>query len=58
MSDPAPGSQHDMAKLGSDVGTILKKAGGVRGDKGFIGNRLHHDSYPQAEVPAAVRMGA
>jgi len=48
-----------MAKLkGSDVGTILKKAGGVPGDKGFIGNRLHHYSYPQAEVPAALRMGA
>jgi hypothetical protein len=32
------GNRHDMAKLqGSDVEVILKKAGGVFGDKGFIG---------------------
>ena len=38
VSEPVPGNQHDMAKLkGSDVETILKKAGGVFGDKGFIG---------------------
>jgi hypothetical protein len=38
VSDPVTGSQHDMAKLaGSDVARILKKAGGVFGDKGFIG---------------------
>ena len=38
VSDPVPGNQHDMAKLkGSDVEKILKKAGGVFGDKGFIG---------------------
>ena len=38
VSDPVPGSRHDMAKLkGSDVETILKMAGGVFGDKGFIG---------------------
>src|SRR6266567_5948955 len=38
VSDPVPGNQHDMRKLkGSDVQTVLKKAGGVFGDKGFIG---------------------
>jgi hypothetical protein len=38
VSVPVTGNQHDMAKLkGSDVGKILKKAGGVFGDKGFIG---------------------
>jgi hypothetical protein len=38
ISDPVTGNQHDMAKLkGSDVEMILKKAGGVFGDKGFIG---------------------
>jgi hypothetical protein len=38
VSDPVTGNQHDMAKLkGSDVEKILKKAGGVFGDKGFIG---------------------
>jgi hypothetical protein len=38
VSEPVPGNQHDMAKLkGSDVAAILKKAGGVFGDKGFIG---------------------
>jgi hypothetical protein len=38
VSDPVTGNQHDMAKLkGSDVEMILKKAGGVFGDKGFIG---------------------
>jgi len=38
VSDPVPGSKHDMAKLkGSDCEMILKKAGGVFGDKGFIG---------------------
>jgi hypothetical protein len=35
---PVTGSQHDMRKLkGSAVETILEKAGGVFGDKGFIG---------------------
>jgi len=38
VSDPVTGNQHDMAKLkGSDVEMILKQAGGVLGDKGFIG---------------------
>jgi hypothetical protein len=38
VSEPVTGNQHDMRKLeGSDVGRILKKAGGVFGDKGFIG---------------------
>jgi hypothetical protein len=38
VSEPVPGNRHDMAKLeGSDVEKILKKAGGVFGDKGFIG---------------------
>ena len=38
VSDPVSGNQHDMAKLkGSEVEKILKKAGGVFGDKGFIG---------------------
>ncbi len=38
VSEPVTGNQHDMAKLkGSDVEEILKKAGGVFGDKGFIG---------------------
>jgi DDE superfamily endonuclease/Helix-turn-helix of DDE superfamily endonuclease len=38
VSDPVPGHQHDMAKLkGSDCETILKVAGGVLADKGFIG---------------------
>ena len=38
VSEPVNGNQHDMAKLKrSDVEKILKKAGGVFGDKGFIG---------------------
>ncbi len=38
VSEPVPGNQHDMAKLnGSECETILKMAGGVFGDKGFIG---------------------
>ncbi len=38
VSEPVTGNQHDMAKLKrSDVEKILKKAGGVFGDKGFIG---------------------
>ncbi|MGH3943046.1 MAG: transposase family protein [Pseudonocardiaceae bacterium] len=38
VSDPVTGNQHDMTKLkGSVVEKILKKAGGVFGDKGFIG---------------------
>jgi DDE superfamily endonuclease/Helix-turn-helix of DDE superfamily endonuclease len=38
VSEPVTGNRHDMAKLaGSDVERILKKAGGVFGDKGFIG---------------------
>ncbi len=38
VSEPVTGNQHDMAKLrGADVEKILKKAGGVFGDKGFIG---------------------
>ena len=38
VSDPVTGNQHDMAKLKeSAVEKILKKAGGVFGDKGFIG---------------------
>ena len=38
VSEPVPGNQHDMAKLtGSECETILKLAGSVIGDKGFIG---------------------
>jgi len=38
VSEPVTGNRHDMAKLkGSVVEEILKKAGGVFGDKGFIG---------------------
>jgi hypothetical protein len=38
VSDPVTGNRHDMAKLtGSVVEKILKRAGGVFGDKGFIG---------------------
>ncbi len=38
VSEPVTGNQHDMAKLKeSDVEKILKKAGGVFGDKGFTG---------------------
>ncbi len=38
VSEPVTGNKHDMAKLkGSAVEEILKKAGGVFGDKGFIG---------------------
>jgi len=38
VSDPVPGSQQDMRKLkGAESETILKAAGGVFGDKGFIG---------------------
>ena len=38
VSEPVTGNHHDMAKLkGSVVEKILKKAGGVFGDKGFIG---------------------
>ena len=36
--EPVTSNHHDMAKLkGSVVEKILKKAGGVFGDKGFIG---------------------
>ena len=38
VSEPVPGNQHDMAKLKESVcEAILKTAGGVIGDKGFIG---------------------
>jgi hypothetical protein len=38
VSEPVTGNRHDMAKLTeSEVENILKKAGGVFGDKGFIG---------------------
>jgi hypothetical protein len=38
VSEPVPGNQHDMRKLtGTECETILKHAGGVIGDKGFIG---------------------
>ena len=38
VSEPVTGNHHDMAKLkGSDAEKVLKKAGGVFGDKGFIG---------------------
>ena len=36
--EPVPGNQYDMAKLkGSECEMIIKLAGGVFGDKGFIG---------------------
>jgi hypothetical protein len=38
VSEPVCGNRHDMAKLkDSECETILKAAGGVIGDKGFIG---------------------
>jgi hypothetical protein len=38
VSDPVPGNRHDMAKLKESLSEkILKAAGGVLGDKGFIG---------------------
>ena len=38
VSEPVTGNQHDMAKLkGSVTEKILKEAGGVFGDKGFVG---------------------
>jgi hypothetical protein len=38
VSDPVTGNRHDMGKLaGSAAEKILKAAGGVFGDKGFIG---------------------
>jgi DDE superfamily endonuclease/Helix-turn-helix of DDE superfamily endonuclease len=38
VSEPDPGNRHDMAKLKeSECEAILKAAGGVVGDKGFIG---------------------
>src|SRR5690348_18509704 len=38
VSEPVTGNKHDMAELkGSAVEEILRKAGGVFGDKGFIG---------------------
>jgi len=38
VSEPVAGSRHDMAKLrDSVIETILRKASGVLGDKGFIG---------------------
>ena len=38
VSEPVPGNQHDMKKLrGSASEMVLKAAGGVIGDKGFIG---------------------
>lgn len=38
VSDPVTGNQHDMGKLAdSESEKILKAAGGVFGDKGFIG---------------------
>jgi hypothetical protein len=38
VSEPVTGNKHDMTKLnGSAVEQILKRAGGVFGDKGFIG---------------------
>ncbi len=38
VSEPVTGNQHDMAKLtGSECEMILKLAGSVIGDKGFIG---------------------
>jgi DDE superfamily endonuclease len=38
VSDPVTGNHHDMEKLkASECETILRAAGGVFGDKGFIG---------------------
>jgi hypothetical protein len=38
VSDPVTGNRHDMGKLaGSESEKVLKAAGGVFGDKGFIG---------------------
>ena len=58
VSDPVTGNRHDMAKLeGSDVEKILKKAGGVFGDKGFIGTDYITTPDPQAAMPRALAMG-
>jgi DDE superfamily endonuclease/Helix-turn-helix of DDE superfamily endonuclease len=37
VSEPVTGNQHDMRKLKGSVEKILRKAGGVFGDKGFVG---------------------
>jgi hypothetical protein len=37
VSDPVTGNHHDMAKIDETVEKILRNAGGVIGDKGFIG---------------------
>ena len=58
VSEPVTGNQHDMAKLkGSDAEKILKKAGGVLGDKGFIGTDYITNPHPQAGMPRAIAMG-
>jgi hypothetical protein len=47
VSEPVTGNRHDMAKLkGSAVEKILKKAGGVFGDKGFIGTNETYSKTP------------
>ena len=59
VSEPVPGKHHDMAKLrDSECERILKAAGGVFGDKGFIGHRLHHYARPKAEGWRTAHAGA
>jgi len=48
-----------MAKLKeSEVEKILKKAGGVFGDKGIHRDWLHHHPHPHAGWPSTIAMAA
>ena len=58
VSEPVTGNQHDMAKLkGSAVEKILKKAGGVFGDKGFIGTDYITTPIRKPECRELLAMG-
>jgi hypothetical protein len=51
---PVTGSGHGMAKLkGSKCEPILKAAGGVFGDKGFIGTGCITMPIPEDHMPQA-----
>ena len=55
VSVPVPGNQHDMAKLkGAECETVPKMAGGVFGDKGFIGTDYSH-AGPETGRPGTVQ---
>ena len=59
VSEPVTGNQHDMRKLkGSAVEKILKKAGGVFGDKGFIGTDYITTPIRKPECRELLAMGA